>query len=283
MMLEGLILIGLHPSFTRWRACTSLKPREQVADAEAFSDIAYSLVMRIKAHSKDGLTASDLINSLIEGYGQGGTSSGREGERVSIGWREIGVAVSDIFKTCPGCHTMIGPMNTQLKQRKAVVRKGVKATETSRPEEVDDSVAKEKTDTDKNMATMFDILKKKRSVRLENLLLNRNSFAQTVENLFALSFLVKDGRAEVKVNQNGWHLVSPRNAPTASAVASKEVSFNHFIFRFDFNDWKLMTASVGVGEELMPNRNEANMPNDTQQDMMSEECEGPTTPIRKLS
>ncbi|KAK4254415.1 hypothetical protein QN277_009801 [Acacia crassicarpa] len=82
----------------------------------------------------------------------------------------------------------------------------------------------------------FNILRENRFVRLENLVLNRNSLAQTVEILFALSFLVKDGRAEIKVNENGWQLVSPRNSPSANTVLSGEVAH---VFRYDLKDWKV--------------------------------------------
>lgn len=76
---------------------------------------------------------------------------------------------------------------------------------TYRNNQVDDTQSEEKTDTDKNMAIMFNILKQKKRVRLETLVLNRRSFAQTVENLFALSFLAKDGRVEIIVDKSGSH------------------------------------------------------------------------------
>lgn len=58
-------------------------------------------------------------------------------------------------------------------------------------------------ETDTNMHLMFEILKKARRVKVENLILNRNSFAQTVENLFVLSFLVKDGRVRIDIDEAG--------------------------------------------------------------------------------
>ncbi|KAK6149211.1 hypothetical protein DH2020_016736 [Rehmannia glutinosa] len=255
------------------------KPREQVADAEALFDITNTLVSSVKAYNNEGVTPSDFVSCLLRDFGQeGGPNSSQDESRSLIRWKDIGRVVSHVFRSAPGCCTMVGPMNTELKQRKvAVHRKRARPTDNERPEE-------EKTDTDKNMATMFDILRRYRKVKLENLILNRNSFAQTVENLFALSFLIKDGRAEISVDDAGCHLVSPRNAPSANAILSGEASYSHFIFRFDFRDWKLMLTSVVAGDELMPHRTDVDKTSNAQPDSESEEAQAaqPTTPIRKL-
>lgn len=256
-----------------------LKPREQVADAEALLDIANTLVTSVKSQSNDGVTPSDFVTALLRNFGQDGGAN-IDSARNMLSWSDVGLVVPHVFQKVPGCRTMIGPMNTEMKQRKAAVhRKRTRPTENTRPEELDRE-QEVKTDTDKNMSTMFDVLRRKTRVRLENLVLNRVSFAQTVENIFALSFLVKDGRAEISVNDSGQHLVSPRNAPAATSVASGNVSYNHFVFRFDFKDWKLMMITVVPGEELMPHRSG---PSTSEPSHGDSESGAPSTPIRKLT
>ncbi|CAI8614090.1 unnamed protein product [Vicia faba] len=228
--------------------------RDQVADAQALLDVTKSLVVSAKGHSSGGLTPSAFVTHIIEKFGKRGRTSISREDCNSIAWKDIGVAVSSVFGGGYGCSTMNGPMETKIKQKRINRKKRLKPTELARPEELDEGSREERTDTDKTMLTMFNILRKNKSVKLENLVLNKNSFAQTVENLFALSFLVKDGRAEIKVDKAGRHLVSPRNAPTAKSVVSKDVALSHFVFRLDYTDWKVMVRSV-VGEELMPHRN----------------------------
>ncbi|MBA0733391.1 hypothetical protein Gogos_017414, partial [Gossypium gossypioides] len=212
-----------------------LKPREQIADAEALLDITNTLLTSVKATNGDGITISDFVDSLVRDFAK---QSSRPDGRTLIDWKKIGIEFSDASRSSRGCRTMIGPMDTQMKQRKAR-RKRARLVENEQPAEtknlidewglevfltmgaldgfeeeeertppfywVDDTDIKKKTNTDINMATMFDILRKHRIVRLEQLVLNRNSFAQTVENIFALSFLVKDGRADIKLDEKGIH------------------------------------------------------------------------------
>ncbi|KAI3896483.1 hypothetical protein MKX03_014630 [Papaver bracteatum] len=276
------------------------KPREQVADAEALLGIVNSLVTSVKAQNSDGVTPNDFITFLLQNFGKRNQQA-----RLSIGWKDLGLEVCHIFMKVPGCCTMVGPMDVEVKQRKTVTqrKRTRKPTTTERPEDLDAEEEKT-TDTDRNMIAMYDILKKNKRVRLDNLLLNRVSFAQTVENLFALSFLVKDGRVKITVDSNGHHLVTPRNGPTPDQVASGVAAYNHFVLRLDFKDWKLLKDTVTIGEELMPHRTPANISSDaqrevtgrsshgartsTQRELIRERSEGAaagtqTTPIRKFS
>ncbi|KAL2563666.1 hypothetical protein AAZV13_20G204500 [Glycine max] len=254
------------------------KPREQVADAEALLDLTRTLVGSVKSLTNEGVTPSQFVSSLLIRYAHA---------QHSIDWHQLGLAASPIFLSFHGSSTMLGPMDNQFKQRKTGVPRNCNPRQiaTTRPLQVDEAVTEENTDTDKNMATMFHILRRTKRVPLENLILNRESFAQTVENLFALSFLVKDGRAEISLDENRLHYVSPKNAPAANLVSSKEVSYTHFVFRYDYQDWKLMKDVVPDGKELMPRRTQCCTVVASQEGMSDDNFQPAlaVTPIRKLS
>ncbi|KAJ4758758.1 Non-structural maintenance of chromosomes element A [Rhynchospora pubera] len=231
------------------------RPREQVSDAETLLDIANSLVTSARS-LRNGPTPSDFVDELIRKFGVPRIYNSTK-YLSKASWARIGMSVSQIFMRGHGYCTMNGPMDAEVKPRRSIARrKRTRPTQTSRPEDIGnrDGNPTKRTDTDRNMLTMFAILRKHKQAKLEYLVLNRHSFAQTVENVFALSFLVKDGRAQITVDKNGFHFVSPRNAPAAAAITSGDVCFSHFVFRFDVKDWKAMREMVAPGAELMPHR-----------------------------
>ncbi|KAJ7516458.1 hypothetical protein O6H91_22G058800 [Diphasiastrum complanatum] len=200
------------------------RPREQIADAKALLDISSMLLDCIKFAQCDRVSPAEFVSDIISKFGMPDL---RERSQVNleteqengfqIDWGAFGLQAASVLCEAPGICTMLGPMEFQPKQRvPAVQRKRDRPTDITCPEEVEDvNEASRKTETDKNMEAMFKILRTLRHVQLEALVLNRVSFSQTVENIFSLSFLVKDGRAEITYREDGRHLVVPRNAPTA--------------------------------------------------------------------
>ncbi|XP_057776747.1 non-structural maintenance of chromosomes element 4 homolog A-like [Salvia miltiorrhiza] len=227
------------------------KPREQVADAEAFLGLTSILVDSVRSHSKAGVTPVEFVSCLIREFGQ---VKRQKENSYNVSWQDIGYCVSPIFKSGSGCRTMIGPMKNELKPRKRVVRaKRARPMKKTIPEELETTVDLV-SNTDRNIHVMFEVLKRKKKAEVECLVLNRYSFAQTVENLFALSFLVKDGRVHMYVDETGARLVVPRNGPSAEEIKSGVAKNDHFVFRLDFNDWEVMKRYVPDGEEVMPQR-----------------------------
>ncbi|KAL3620439.1 hypothetical protein CASFOL_035351 [Castilleja foliolosa] len=227
-------------------------PREQVADAEALLGLTSHLVASVKTHTVGSVIPAEFVSCLIRDFGQQNSMKRPLNVSRNVSWQNIGSLVMPIFMSAPLCMTMIGPLQKKLYLRK-VRSKRSRTIAKARTKEVE-KCAESISDTDKNILVMFDVLKQKKKARAPHLMLNRNSFAQTVENIFALSFLVKDGRVRIDVDENGSQVVVPTNGPSSKEITSGAVRNYQFIFRFDFHDWKLMKTLVPEGEEMMPQR-----------------------------
>ncbi|KAH8957634.1 hypothetical protein BDL97_07G103200 [Sphagnum fallax] len=256
---------------------TVQKPREQIADAEAVLDIASTVFESVKgATRKSGVSPAGFVGAIIENFGI--RMPDDDNDLATINWGLLGLQACGIICEVPGLHTMLGPMDIEPKMRKvpAPRKARVKPSQCTRPEEVKDQNEMDaKAETDANMETMFGILRNVKCARLDALVLNRRSFSQTVENIFSLSFLVKDGRIAITYDEDGTHLVAPKNAPTAADRSSGKATNAQFVFRFDWACWQSMQERLEEGKELMPDR----------VNMHDAETEGPRqrTPIRKNS
>jgi len=208
------------------------RPHEQVVDADTLFDLTSTLLTTINiSQNNDGATLIDFISSdILRNYSEkayGSRSLEGNDDQTQISWINIGPLATSIFQDTIGFFTMLGPMDNESKKRKAIVqRKQTKPTEITQPKAVKESPEDEKLETDKNMTSIFKILRKIKQARLENLVLSRVSFSHIVGNIFALSFLVNDGRIEINVDENGRHFVVPENDLRATEMASGEASYS---------------------------------------------------------
>ncbi|XP_059286721.1 non-structural maintenance of chromosomes element 4 homolog B-like [Lycium ferocissimum] len=250
------------------------RPREQVADAEALLGLTNTVVESLELRPNCSISPSMFVSWLLKGYGIRKGCSKDATQNLVIGksqktvnWEKIGADASLVFMEGKGCRTMLGVLKIEFKPRKQPLvysgdqkpevycsypneitvyrKKPLRKVYLTRPKLVAAQTAQDKPDVNKNMSTISELLKEKKSVMLDELFFRRNSFAHTVENLFALSFLVHDGQAAISADETSSCFLC-KIVPRSSA--HREAVRHQFILRYDYNDWKMMQGLVPEGE-----------------------------------
>ena len=197
-------------------------------------------------------------------------------------WNVFGSAVSNRFLAAPACGFMNGPMDAEAKTRRAAIRRRDEPPPGAavNPDGVDDT--KDDRQTDHAVKQMVRKLKeakaKQRAAKArqqsgeeteenedeepmtaERLARNPTSFAQFVENVFTLSFLVKEGTARL-VPQPRERIAGRRDASHYVEPANKEesgqVERSTFVMHLDVEGWKALTRANGGAEGAMEPREE---------------------------
>ena len=77
-----------------------------------------------------------------------------------------------------------------------------------------DQVSSDVNETTQNVQKLYDLLLQVQPISLYKFFINPNSFAETVENLFHLSFLIRDGKISVDETEHGDLIVEACEPPT---------------------------------------------------------------------
>ncbi|KAK5174718.1 uncharacterized protein LTR77_001800 [Saxophila tyrrhenica] len=94
------------------------------------------------------------------------------------------------------------------------------------------------------------------AVSLFDYVLNPRSFGQTVENLFYVSFLIKEGSIGVTADSQGLPTLEVAQPSTLEEQRRNKSSKHQAVLALDYGVWQQLTEAFGAGEPLIPHREE---------------------------
>lgn len=93
-------------------------------------------------------------------------------------------------------------------------------------------------------------------VPLFDFCVNPKSFGQTVENLFYISFLIKEGSVGLNFDGRGLPTLGCAGKEPSEGQQAKGSSRNQAVFALDFETWEAIIESHGIKMSLIPHREE---------------------------
>ena len=221
-----------------------------------------------QAGNLEKVNPESWVKALGAAYGVG--SVGRAGGGVvRINWKRLGEEVRDagIFVMVPGVTFLLssydGPVEKKQRERKQKDRTPSEPLQTA--ESVSVNVLKEGAEDKAQVArikTMRAVIEKHtdfvlrpKGINLFKIVLNPTSFSETVENLFDLAFLTKDGRVSVRTI-DGCPYVGGAVAPTTEDYEKGAIRKQN-ILSIDMKTYRKLVDRWCEGPPLLPARSES--------------------------
>ncbi|KAJ6626035.1 Nse4 C-terminal-domain-containing protein [Mycena sp. CBHHK59/15] len=183
--------------------------------------------------------------------------SDAEEDDAPLEWKKIGRRALAKSRRVPAMGFMLGPLSIEQKQRasnkqRAKFEKDKK--DITRPQELkEEDIARSENETTKNVATVAAVLSQVVSINIFRLVVNPESFAQSVENIFYLSFLIRDAQATFQITDDGEPIVFACEEPSDEDLAEGLLK-RQLIFEFDMKTWKRAIEVFQIKKPFIPTR-----------------------------
>ncbi|KAI1512110.1 Nse4 domain containing protein [Pyrenophora tritici-repentis] len=92
------------------------------------------------------------------------------------------------------------------------------------------------------------------AVSLLDFAINPKEFGQTVENLFYISFLVREGNAKIVKDEAGLPLLLPAQPRGVSEQREDNVQKHQAVFSLDYPSWQMFIQAFDIRVPLIPHR-----------------------------
>ncbi|KAK4052505.1 hypothetical protein OIV83_002307 [Microbotryomycetes sp. JL201] len=252
--------------------------RKVTTTAEAVLDshvlLAASSAAALKARNlkidAKALDTIEFLNRLVKFMGGrrsvARTQAPNAPLEMNLKWGRVGRAVAAESRRVPSCDFMLGPLEIQVKEKKARVqrqRQKVSEADRVRPEELKaEDVQKDKHETGKLVKQLNAVLEKQGAEGIPYLkfVINPNSFAQTVENVFYFSFLIRENKACIELEDDPKsphyqdYICYSVAAPEDGQDQADAISKTQIVFEVTEQLWKDAIEAYEIEESTIPHR-----------------------------
>ncbi|KAJ7083301.1 Nse4 C-terminal-domain-containing protein [Mycena belliarum] len=182
-----------------------------------------------------------------------------EEDDAPLEWAKIGRRALAKSRRVPAMGYMLGPLSLPQKQRaphKPREKFEKNKKDETRPQELrEEDIQRSENETTKNVAAVAAVLESVEKINLFKLVTNPASFAQSVENIFYLSFLVRDAKVAFETSEDtGEPVVFACEPPSDEDRAEAVLLKRQMILEFDVATWKRAIEVFDIREPFIPTR-----------------------------
>ncbi|KAI9497138.1 Nse4 C-terminal-domain-containing protein [Zychaea mexicana] len=177
------------------------------------------------------------------------------GNRSTINWKRIGARAFEHSQRAHSMDFMLGPLSVEKKQRKTgrqvrIIKNKEDLVQPTQLQEGD--IGQQENETSANVNQIYKILDEYGPVNYLEFITNPESFSQSVENLFYVSFLIRNAVAEID-DSSGQPILSTRAPPTTEELA-EELTKKQIMMSLDIHLWKEIIDTYGIRSTIIPTR-----------------------------
>ncbi|CAO3587214.1 unnamed protein product [Absidia cylindrospora] len=170
-------------------------------------------------------------------------------------WRKLGRRAARFGGRCQSTGFMLGPLSVEKKIRK--VTKQIRLTKNKedlvQPSKLQQGDVQQQTnETSANVNAIYALLLEQGPTNYFKFITNPESFSQTVENMFYVSFLIRNSVAGID-DTSGQPILSTRNHPTMEELVGG-LSKKQIIMSLSIPLWKEIIATYDIQETIIPTR-----------------------------
>ncbi|CAH17526.1 Smc5-6 complex non-SMC delta-kleisin subunit Nse4 [Schizosaccharomyces pombe] len=178
-------------------------------------------------------------------------------QEIDTAWSRLGKLASNCEKQPASLNLMVGPLSFRKKERNIQRRERLQKAPNvlTQPTMLNErNITTQENNTTKNVLHISRLLQAHQPVNFLKFITNPQSYPQTVENLFYVSFLFKEGKAALVENESGILMLETRIPPTDDQVVAGEIRNIQLVLDMTMDLYENIIKEYNIKESIIPTR-----------------------------